>query len=164
LESGALQLTRQPGDIQDAIGIALQNLNERLAKRQVLVDVPDKLPLVPMDFVFIVQVLVNLIDNSIKYSPEQTTIEISANVNRQGMLVQVKDMGIGIPADDLQRIFDKFYRVLQPENISGTGLGLSISKGIIEAHGGQIWAENRPEGGTVISFTLPLETSQGKEV
>jgi two-component system sensor histidine kinase KdpD len=64
---------------------------------------------------------------------------------------------MGIPSDDLEHIFDKFYRVQRPENISGTGLGLSISKGIVEAHGGQIWAANRPAGGATITFTLPLE-------
>jgi two-component system sensor histidine kinase KdpD len=76
----------------------------------------------------------------------------------------VNDRGIGIPADDLEHIFEKFYRVERPEKISGTGLGLSISRGIIEAHDGHIWAENRPGGGTAISFSLPLtEGHQGEK-
>jgi two-component system sensor histidine kinase KdpD len=74
--------------------------------------------------------------------------------------VQVSDRGIGIPAGDLERIFEKFYRVQRPENVSGTGLGLSISRGIIEAHGGRIWAENRPGGGARVVFTLPLGDRQ----
>ena len=113
-----------------------------------------------MDFVLIVQVLVNLIDNSLKYSAPGTPIEIRAHQEERKAQVIVSDRGVGIPTGDLEHIFDKFYRVQRPENISGTGLGLSISKGIVEAHGGSIWAENRVEGGATISFTLPLEEYQ----
>jgi two-component system sensor histidine kinase KdpD len=84
-------------------------------------------------------------------------IEIQARQTGNEILIQVQDRGVGIPEGDLARVFDKFYRVQRPENITGTGLGLSISKGIIEAHGGRIWADNRPGGGTILSFTLPLE-------
>ena len=116
--------------------------------------------LVPMDFVLIVQVLINLIDNSLIYSPPDSPIDILAGRNSGEIMVQVRDRGIGIPPEDLEHIFDKFYRVKRPENISGTGLGLSISKGIIEAHGGRIWAinahPNSHHGGAIFSFTLPL--------
>ncbi len=160
LEAGAMQVVKQPGDVQDAIGTALENLTGRLDDHQVLVQVPDNLPLIPMDFVLIVQVLANLIDNSLKYSPPNTPIDIRAWQAEREIYIQVSDQGVGIPDGDLTRIFDKFYRVQRPENISGTGLGLSISKGIIEAHQGRIWAENRPGGGTIISFTLPLEEDE----
>jgi two-component system sensor histidine kinase KdpD len=161
LEAGAMQVVKQPGDVQDVIGTALENLTGRLDERQILVDVPANLPLIPMDFVLIMQVLSNLIDNSLKYSPPDTPIEIRAWQVDKEIWIQVIDQGVGIPEDDLSHIFDKFYRVQHPENISGTGLGLSISKGVIEAHHGRIWAENRPGGGTIVSFTLPLE--KGKE-
>jgi two-component system sensor histidine kinase KdpD len=157
LEAGALQVVRQPGDIQDAIGTALENLGMRLADRQITVNVPEDIPLIPMDFVLIVQVLVNLIDNSLKYSSADTPIDIQVSQMNGSVQVRVLDRGIGIPQDNLRFIFDKFYRVQRPESIGGTGLGLSICKGIIEAHGGQICAENRPGGGTVISFSLPIE-------
>jgi two-component system, OmpR family, sensor histidine kinase KdpD len=158
LEAGALQVVKQPGDIQDAIGTALENLEKRVAGRQIVVRVPEDVPLTPMDFVLIVQVLVNLIDNSLKYSPVEAQIEIQARAINGAIQVQVSDRGMGIPPSDLEHIFDKFYRVQRPaQNIGGTGLGLSISKGIVEAHGGRIWAENRPRGGTIISFTLPLD-------
>ena len=156
LEAGALKVVEQPGDIQDAIGTALENLGECLVKRQILVRVPEGTPLVPMDFVLIVQVLTNLIDNSLKYSLEDTIIEIEVRLIQGMIQVQISDRGVGIPPNDLENIFDKFYRVQRPENISGTGLGLSISKGIVEAHGGRIWAENRYGGGTTVTFTLPL--------
>ena len=74
------------------------------------------------------------------------------------MEIQVADRGVGIPEQDLERVFDKFYRVERPNYVTGTGLGLSISKGIVEAHGGKITAENRGGGGTVIRLTLPAVT------
>jgi two-component system sensor histidine kinase KdpD len=157
LEAGAMQVVKQPGDVQDLIGTALETLTGRLDDHQILVQVPDNLPLIPVDFVLVVQVLANLIDNSLKYSSPKTPIEIQAWQADREILLRVSDRGAGIPEEDLARIFDKFYRVKRPESISGTGLGLSISKGIIEAHQGRIWAENRPGGGTIVSFTLPLE-------
>lgn len=156
LEAGALKLKEDVGDIQDAIGAALNQLGNRLDNRQVMVDVADGVPLVPMDFVMIVQVLVNLLDNAFKYSPIDQSIEVQARAAGGHVEVSVADRGIGIPPADLQRVFDKFFRVQHPGSVSGTGLGLSICKGIIEAHGGFIVAENRAGGGTVITFALPI--------
>jgi two-component system sensor histidine kinase KdpD len=161
IEAGVMQVVKQPGDVQDVIGTALESFGERISERRIEVDVPESLPLIPMDFVLIVQVLVNLIDNSLKYSHPDTLIQIRAFLTNDNVQIMVSDRGVGIPPGDLERIFDKFYRVQRPENISGTGLGLSISKGIIEAHGGRIWAEDRSGGGTIVSFTLPSETNSG---
>ena len=108
-----------------------------------------------------VQVVVNLLENAVKYSPENSLIEISATSDDKKACIQIADRGVGIPAEDLTRVFDKFYRVQRPENISGTGLGLSISKGIVEAHHGIINASAREGGGTVITFELPLKVKQG---
>jgi two-component system sensor histidine kinase KdpD len=160
LEGGALQVRREPCDIQDLIGAALEELNPRLAGRTVTVDLPADLPALPADFVLIGRVLVNVIDNALKYSEADTPIEISAHPAGAFVEITVADRGIGIPAEDLNRIFDKFYRVRRPDNVSGTGLGLAISKGIVEAHGGFISAENRAGGGTVITIGLPLEGSR----
>jgi two-component system sensor histidine kinase KdpD len=156
LEAGALRIIRAPADMQDAIGSALEQLERRLHGRTVRVDVPEDLPLVPMDFGLIVQVLVNLIDNALKYSPRASPIEISARALTKHVQVLVMDRGPGIPAEDLPRIFDKFYRVQRPDMVSGTGMGLAICRGIIEAHGGMITAENRLGGGAMFTFTLPL--------
>jgi two-component system sensor histidine kinase KdpD len=161
LEAGAMRVTRQPGDIQDAIGTALENLDESIREREVSVEVEENISMVPMDFVLIVQVLVNLVDNALKYSSSESAVEIQARQTGKEVFVRISDRGIGIPAEDLERIFEKFYRVERPEKVSGTGLGLSISKGIIEAHGGRIWAENRSGGGTAITFSLPLVDGQG---
>ncbi len=157
LEAGAIHIHNEPCDIQDLIGSSLEGLGPRLDARPIKLDLPDNLPLVPLDFVLVGQVLFNILDNALKYSPVSSPIEIRARVVNSQVEISVTDHGVGIPPEDLTKIFDKFYRVQRPDNVSGTGLGLSISKGIIEAHGGKIWAENRARGGTTIRFALPLE-------
>ncbi|MGZ9163801.1 MAG: DUF4118 domain-containing protein [Anaerolineales bacterium] len=158
IESGAIKLHLEPGDIQDVIGTALEQLGKRIADRKVHVDMPADFPLVPMDFTLMVQVLVNVLENAVKYSPEYCSIEVSAELENDKARIKIGDRGEGIPPEDLSRIFDKFYRVQRPESVSGTGLGLAISKGIVEAHGGQINAHARAGGGTVIAVELPLQS------
>lgn len=157
IESGALRVTFEPADIQDVIGVALEQLEDRLPASRIVIQSPGELPLVPMDFVLIAQVLVNLLDNAIKHSAADAPIEIAAQPAGAFLEIQVRDRGVGIPRQDLKRVFDKFYRVQRPDSVSGTGLGLAICKGIIEAHGGFIVAENRPGGGTIMTFALPLQ-------
>jgi two-component system sensor histidine kinase KdpD len=108
------------------------------------------------------QVLVNLLDNALKHSPPDGAIKINALVAGHRLIVSVTDAGPGVPANDLKRIFDKFYRIPVPEGASGTGLGLSICKGIVEAHNGSIRAENLPGGGFSVTCKLPL-AEQAKE-
>lgn len=165
LESGALKVSHEPCDVQDVIGAALSRLSHQLEDRPVSVTVPPDLPFVPLDFVLSVQVLVNVLDNAIKYSPTDTPIEIAGRRADNQAILEVRDCGVGIPGEELDRVFDKFYRVQRENRVSadgtgGTGLGLSISKGIVEAHGGRIWARKRPGGGTVISIALPLERDE----
>jgi two-component system sensor histidine kinase KdpD len=157
IESGALQVQFEPCDVQDVVGTALEQVSNRLKDQPVRVDIPDELPPIPMDFVLIVQVLVNLLDNAIKYSQPDTLIEIAAHIAGAYLELEVRDRGVGIPQEDLNRVFDKFYRVQRPNQVSGTGLGLSICKGIVEAHGGFIVAENRPGRGTSITVGLPVQ-------
>jgi two-component system sensor histidine kinase KdpD len=163
IESGAIKLHLEPGDIQDLIGTALEQLGKRIEKNNIKVNVPEDFPLVPMDFTLMVQVIVNLLENAVKYSPENSPIEISVTADDKRSCIQIADRGAGIPAEDLTRVFDKFYRVQRPENISGTGLGLSISKGIVEAHHGFIYASARAGGGTVITVELPLKEKQDQD-
>jgi len=160
IEAGALKVTEELCEVQDVVGSALQQMGDRLEGRLVQADVPANLPLVPMDFVLIVHVLSNLLDNALKYSPADQPIEVCAGVTDGRLELQVADRGIGIPPEDLTRVFDKFYRVQRPNGVSGTGLGLAICKGIIEAHRGEIYAANRDGGGTVITVTLPLVQEQ----
>jgi two-component system sensor histidine kinase KdpD len=95
----------------------------------------------------------------LKYSPPESPIEIRVHVAGAFVELAVADRGIGIPPEDLTRVFDKFYRVRvqRPDSVNGTGLGLSISKGIIDTHGGFMVAENRSGGGTIITMALPFE-------
>jgi len=156
IESGAIKLHLEPGDVQDLIGTALEQLGKRIEKHNVKIDVPVDFPLVPMDFTLMVQVIVNLLENAVKYSPENSVIEISSTWDDGKARIQIADSGVGIPAEDLVRVFDKFYRVQRPENVSGTGLGLSIGKGIIEVHHGSIFAGAHAGGGALITIELPL--------
>lgn len=157
LEAGAMHISLEARDIQDVIGSALEELRSQLRERTVKVDLPAGLSLVNMDFVLIERVLVNIIDNANKYSPPDTPIEIRARAINGFLEVKIADHGMGIPPEDLQQVFEKFYRVKRPNSVGGTGLGLSICKGIIQAHGGAIAAENRPGGGTIIAISLPLQ-------
>ena len=156
IESGAIKLHLEPGDVQDVVGTSLEQLGKRIEKHSVQVNIPDRYPLVPMDFTLIVQVLVNVLENAVKYSAKDSLIEISADLVDGSARLQIADRGVGIPAEDLTRVFDKFYRVQRPESVTGTGLGLSISKGIIDIHHGKIYANARDGGGTIITIELPL--------
>ncbi len=157
IEAGAVHLNQEPCDIQDAIGAALEQLGERSGQRQFKVEVPQILSLVSVDVALFEQVLVNLLDNAVKYSPAGSLIEIKVFQADNTVGIDICDRGIGIPEADLEHVFDKFYRVQRPESVSGTGLGLAICKGIVEAHNGTIQALNRPGGGTTIRIILPKE-------
>jgi two-component system sensor histidine kinase KdpD len=155
LESGALELRKEWHSIEEVIGAALRRLDKRLAGRRVTTRVHPDLPLVAMDDVLIEQVLVNLIDNALKYTPPGSPIDIIATATDERVTVEVADRGPGIPAGQEQKIFDKFYRA-QPGDGRGAGLGLAICQGVVRAHGGRIWAQNLPGGGVAFLFTIPL--------
>lgn len=167
LESGMMRLKIDWCDMVDIIGTALQRLGEAVSHYAVEVEAEQDLPLLRADCVLLEQVMINLLDNAMKYSAYQGEISIAVKPEDRSILVSVADRGSGIPEEDLSRIFDKFYRVQQPKHISGTGLGLSICKAIIEAHGGTVWAEHRGGGGSVISFRVPASDNRqvfpGKE-
>lgn len=157
IEAGVLQPHRQWLSLAEVVGAVLGRLRHAAHRHRLAVDVPDELPLLPADPVQLDQVFTNLIDNSLKYAPEGTTIRVCARVAEPGWLeASVQNQGPPVPAAHLPHIFDKFYRVNETQRITGTGLGLSICKGIVEAHGGRIWAENRPQGGLAFLFALPL--------
>jgi two-component system sensor histidine kinase KdpD len=156
VESGALRVAQEPGDIAEVIGAALEQRAEAVNKHPLTLRVAHDLPAVRMSEPLIAQVVVNLLDNAVKYSASGAPIEISAAADGDVMAVEVADRGIGFPEGDERHIFDKFYRVQQPGRVGGTGLGLAIAKGIVEAHGGEISAAHRPGGGSVFRFTLLL--------
>jgi two-component system, OmpR family, sensor histidine kinase KdpD len=153
LEAGALRPQLEEVSIADVVADVLDRMQPLLEQRRVTVDIPDAVPATPLDFVQISQVLTNLLDNALRYSPPEAAISISAGVVRGQLRVTVFNEGSQIPPADLDRLFDKFYRVDQ--GAGGVGLGLSIARGIVEAHGGRIWAENVGRRGVAFVFTLP---------
>jgi two-component system sensor histidine kinase KdpD len=155
IESGALKPKREWNIFSEIVGSVLARMRHSADEHKLEVDVPDSLPLIPVDYVQMEQVFTNLVSNSLKYAPSNTTIHIRANVEGETVHIQVRNQGPHVPLEHLERIFDKFYRITAADRVTGTGLGLSICKGIIEAHGGRIWAENVSDG-FAFNFTLPL--------
>lgn len=157
LEAGALRIRKDPCDVQDVIGAALEQLGRVIENRQIQVVIGPEPAFVPMDFVLIVQVLVNLLDNALKYSPADTPITVEARVLEKDLVICVSDLGTGIVEHDLCSVFEKFNRGERSSETGGIGLGLSICKGLIEAHHGKIWVERRNPRGAAVTFTLPIQ-------
>jgi two-component system sensor histidine kinase KdpD len=130
-------------------------LESRLKKRDLEIQIPANLPLVNADPVLIAQVIMNLLDNSLKYSPPDTPLEIEAAASGSWIEIRISDHGPGIPEEHRHQVFEKFFRLPGTEGVRGTGLGLAISKGIVEAHQGKIWVENLPDGGAKFVLALP---------
>lgn len=157
LESGKLKLNLEWCDVSDLINVSLTQVEKDLADHQVIVEVAPDLPLVKIDYVLMEQVLVNLLHNAAMYTPPGTRVRVMAQAEGANLLIIVADRGPGLPAEASNRVFDKFYRAPGAAS-GGTGLGLSISKGLVEAHGGTITAENRANGGARFTIRLPLVT------
>jgi two-component system sensor histidine kinase KdpD len=155
LDAGALKMNKELQPIEEVVGSALNRVEDRLEGREVLTDLPDDLPLVPLDSVLIEQVLINLLENATKYTAPGVAIDISASATASAIEIIVADHGPGVPREDAERVFDKFFRRRESEG-GGVGLGLTICRGIVTAHGGKIWLDDRPGGGAAFHFTLPL--------
>jgi two-component system sensor histidine kinase KdpD len=157
LESGRLRLKREWCDVGDLIGVVVKRVEYCTDSHSIDIKITPDLPLIQADFVLLEQVLVNLLDNACSYTPTGTPILITADVVGGMVELAVSDSGPGIPPDLIEHLFEKFYR-LPGTSTGGTGLGLSISRGLVEAHGGTLSAENRQEGGTRFAVRLPLST------
>ena len=155
IESGALKPKREWNILAEIVEGVLARMKHLLDEHILEVDVPESLPLVPVDYVQIEQVFTNLLSNGVKYAPAKTLIRVRAFVEDDFVHVVVGNQGPQIPREHLERIFEKFFRITAADRVTGTGLGLSICKGIIEVHGGRLWAENVPDG-LAFNFTLPL--------
>jgi two-component system sensor histidine kinase KdpD len=156
IETGALKPQRGWNSLAEIVNGVLKRMRPALQQHTIELKIPTDLPLLPVDYLQMEQVFTNLLSNSAKYAPPGTMIKMSAQRQGEEMaLVQVSNQGPSVDDEHLERIFDKFYRVTAADRVTGTGLGLSICKGIIEAHGGRIWAENKP-GAFVFNFILPV--------
>jgi len=153
LESGTARLKKQLYPLEEVVGSALERLEKTLQHRNVKIDIPENLPLVPMDAILMEQVFINLMENGLRYTPPESSLEISAVEEKGAVLVTVADQGPGLKKDELERVFDKFFH---DQSSPGAGLGLAICRAVVNAHGGRIWAENNSEHGAVFRFTLPL--------
>jgi two-component system sensor histidine kinase KdpD len=158
IESGATAPNAGLNFVGDIVGTALQRTQKITAGHTIAVDIPTDLPMINVDPVLFEQVLFNLIDNAAKYAPEGTTIGLKGWVDSASVVLQVIDEGPGIPAEDLERVFDSFYRVRKVDQVrAGTGLGLSICRGFVEAMGGTISAANRQDrSGALFTIRMPL--------
>ncbi len=159
LEAGSVHLNLGPCDPQDLVGSVVQQFSNRCQDHPIHLEIPDDLPLITCDTVLIAQVITNLLDNACKYSPAGSPVTIGVKNNNQGTIeFFIQDQGIGLPEEELEKVFIKFYRSPYHRNTTGTGLGLSICKGIVEAHGGQINVKKNPEKGLTFYFILPCQT------
>ena len=165
IEAGELQIANRWTAVSEIIANVLERCRVATRNRRVIVDVDDRLPLVKVDSTLVAQALSHLVENAAKYSPEGSEITIRGRADKQTLLLYVEDQGAGIPPDELNRVFDKFYRAAAQRQAKGggTGMGLSIARGIIEAHGGRIWVENRAGQGAVFTFEIPVEVKVGMD-
>jgi two-component system sensor histidine kinase KdpD len=157
LEAGGIALERDWHALAEIVGSVLRRLAERLAAHPVRVELAADLPLARVDETLVEQVFANLLENAAKYTPAGTAITLRAKVEGGEFLVAVEDDGQGLPPGDPEQLFAKFKRGANEGAIGGVGLGLAICRAVVRLHGGRIWAERRPEGGTAFRFTLPLE-------
>lgn len=160
IEGNALKPEKEWFPINELIQDVLGRMQPLLQDRVVQTHLPNDLPPVELDYLEIDQVLTNLIENAVRYTPATSPIEISAAVAGEQVQISVADHGLGVPPSTIEHIFDKFYRVLDTQRDAthpiGSGLGLAVCRGLVEAHGGRIWMENRAGGGAVFRFTLPV--------
>jgi two-component system sensor histidine kinase KdpD len=154
LEAG-VEVRKEWRALEEVVGAALSRLELTLRDRPVRTEVAKDLPLVAMDDTLIEQVLINLLENAAKHTPPGTEIDVRAWAENGHAVVEVGDRGPGLAPGEEDRIFEKFYRGARPQ-ARGAGLGLAICRAIIEAHGGRIWALNRPDGGAAFRFVLPI--------
>lgn len=174
LEAG-VSLRREWISLEEIVGAGLARHREALASRPCRIHLPTDLPLLRVDNAMLPQVIHNLIENALRYTPPGTPIEIAAWTTDSQVIIRVADQGPGLPDRDRTKVFERFYRASEkkpnrasvdarPHAVSqtpiGLGLGLTICEGIIKAHGGRIWAEPNQPRGAAFLFTLPIERPQ----
>lgn len=156
---GNIKLVKGMEAVEEIVAEAVSRIKKRTGRREIHVSIPDELIIIPVDGMLIEQVLVNLLDNAIKYTPEDSKVSVSAYWQDEDIVFEVNDEGPGLPENEIPYIFNRFYKTHEEEGglRSGFALGLTICKSIIQAHGGTISVKNKPEGGLVFRFTLPVK-------
>ena len=157
IEGGALRPDKEWYDVAELVADVAGRVASRAGGHALRTAVAPELPLIHVDYVEIAQVLLNLVENALKYTPPGTAITVSARAVAGAIEFAVRDTGPGISPNTLPRLFEKFYRAETTNRVPGTGIGLAIAKGLVEAHGGRIWVESRVGEGATFRFTLPLD-------
>jgi signal transduction histidine kinase len=159
IDAGLLRLEPQPVMLPRLAKGLTDDIANHSPKHRFLVDFPSRFPIVDADPQRIAQVLRNLLDNAVKYSPQGGLVVVRGEVREDEVVISVADQGVGIAPEHLNRLFEKFFRVESGlgRHVVGSGLGLPIAQTIVESHGGRIWAESQLEQGTTLYFTLPLK-------
>lgn len=162
IESGRLSLDKQPTDLGELVLNTTRSMEALSSQHRLVSDLPEEPLMAMVDAKRVEQVLRNLLDNAIKYSPDGGTITLQAHSDSLHVLITVSDEGIGIPAEEWNRVFDRFHRVENEltRRMRGAGLGLAVCKGIVEAHGGHIWVESQPGAGSTFCLTLPAHVRE----
>lgn len=163
LETGTLKINSDWCDINELVYSAVFQLEDISQNHSIIIQIPESLPFFKIDFGLMEHVLINLLHNAINYSPDNTTINISASCVDEQLIIQIRDQGPGFPEDKIDRVFDRFYR-LDNSQTGGSGLGLSIVKGFVEAHHGKVILQNSNEGGAIFTIEIPSEISYIKNL
>jgi signal transduction histidine kinase len=161
IDAGLLRLQLQPVRLPRLVETVTRDIAHRAPNHRILVDFPDDFPIVDADPDRLAQVLRNILDNAVKYSPEGGLVFVRSQVHEDEIVISVADQGTGLAPEHLNRLFEKFFRVDSGlgRRVVGSGLGLPIARTIVESHGGRIWAESQLGQGTTLFFTLPLMAS-----
>jgi two-component system sensor histidine kinase KdpD len=157
VESGGFVADKEWFPVEELLASAMERVQPLLHGRRIEASMPEGLVQVRVDGVLVEQVVVNLLENAAKHTPAGSPIEVRVAAEPRAVVVEVMDRGTGIPAEEIDRIFEGFHRLPQARDSEGTGLGLALCRAIVLAHGGSIGAENRPGGGAIFRFTLPRE-------
>jgi PAS domain S-box-containing protein len=162
LDAGLLRLTLQPVKPREIIVAAVEEAELRSPKYKFRTEIQGRLPAISADGRRLRQIIDNILDNAVKYSPEDTEISLQVLVKPEELLISVADQGRGIPEAEYQKIFERMYRIEQrlKNDPGGLGLGLSLCKALVEAHGGRIWVESVMNKGSTFYFTIPLKNSE----
>ena len=166
IEAGEIRISPEPILVPRIVKRVVDNMQIRSDKHRFIVTFPDEFPVIEADAQRIEQVLSNLVDNAVKYSPNGGLIVVRGSVRPREVIVSVSDQGIGIAPEHLNKLFERFFRARSSAGpqVSGTGLGLPISDAIVRAFGGRIWAESTLGSGTTLAFTIPrtgIDTTDG---
>jgi signal transduction histidine kinase len=164
IDAGLLRLELQPVRLHRLVEMVTRDIANRAPKHRILFDFPRDFPIVDADPDRVAQVMRNILDNAVKYSPEGGLVFVRSQVDEDEVVISVADQGVGLAPEHLNRLFEKFFRVESGlgRRVVGSGLGLPIARTIVESHGGRIWAESQLGEGTTLFFTLPRTASNGQ--